>query len=83
MAETPGNVEDRDRRTEARLALLRAQHGGGLLGISQTAPASEAVRARQSGDDWRPPLPSPMSGFGMAVAVVVLALMVVLFVVMA
>ena len=82
MAETPDKKPDRDRRTEARLALLRAQQGGGLLGIGQNASASEAVRAKETGDDWRPPLPAPMSGFGMAVAVAVLALIAVLVVMM-
>jgi hypothetical protein len=83
MAGSSDKEPNRDSRTEARLALLRAQQGGGLLGIGQNAPASEAVRAKQTGDDWRPPLPAPMSGFGMAIAIAVLAMIVVLFVLMA
>jgi len=79
MTELPAKEEERDRRTEARLALLRAQQGGGLLGIGQSAPASEAVRAKQTGDEWRPPAPAPMSGFGMAITAAVLAMIVVLF----
>ena len=74
--------KDRDRLVAARLDLLRAQQGGGLLSISQNASAAEAVRARQEGDDWRPPPPAPMGRIGVTVAIALVAIIVMLAVLM-
>ncbi len=80
MARKDREKQERDRQVQARLDLLRAQQGGGMLGIAQNAPASEAERAKQAVDDWRPPMPAPLSGFATALAIAVLALIVVLFI---
>ena len=82
MAKHDHDEEMRDRQVKARLDLLRAQQGGGLLGITQHTPASENDRAQRDGDAWRPPLPTPMSGFAMALAAVVLALIAIYFAVL-
>ncbi|MCP4330266.1 MAG: hypothetical protein GY791_17715 [Alphaproteobacteria bacterium] len=78
-AERPKD-DDHDKQVQARLDLLRAQHGGGLLGIGQDSPADEARQAKEAGDDWRPPLPAPMSGFATALAIVILVLLAIFFV---